>query len=88
VTVSCPVILFFMARATRSSTQLQSPPRPPKKRKRVSDSTQLPPQKQLKVQDAVDSDANVPNAGDAPIDRDHAQKILDILEMCSPCSLL
>jgi hypothetical protein len=56
-----------MTRTTRSSTQ-----QPTKKRKRISESDELPPTKQIRPS---------PTAGDAPINQEHAQKILDILEM-------
>lgn len=59
-----------MARATRSSTQHESSSS--KKRKRSADSIQLPPAKQFRPEPAL---------ADSPINKEYAQKILDVLEM-------
>jgi hypothetical protein len=67
-----------MARTTRSSTQQESQisfTKPTKKRKRISELDDLPPTKQIRPSPSPQS------AGDTPIDKEHAQKILDILEM-------
>ncbi|KAF8238393.1 hypothetical protein L208DRAFT_1387642 [Tricholoma matsutake] len=66
-----------MARATRSSTQHESSSS--KKRKRSADSIQLPPAKQFRPEPAL---------ADSPINKEYAQKILDVLEMIDTQGLL